>query len=275
MKVSVIVTTRNRAHLVGATIDSILKQTFQDFELIVVDDCSEDDTEKAVRAFNDSRIRYFKNDSGRLVAVNRNYGMSRARGEFIAFCDDDDLWLPEKLEIQLAEFEKDGNLGMVCSNGVVFNDEGDLGIMFVKSWDNYLTYDSILKKRPVRTPSVVLKKIIIDNIGGMNTNPVFYVSEDYEFWLRIARKKYKILYLDLPLWKYRKHTAQLHMEGFTSPIIKLLKPINSALYAEGLISRGYYWRRALWLFAIELLLLTRTMPLASWLWRSIRRVIRL
>ncbi|OGO07564.1 MAG: hypothetical protein A2Y92_06100 [Chloroflexi bacterium RBG_13_57_8] len=271
MKVSIIVPTRNRSHLVGFTIDSILKQTVRDFELIVVDDCSEDDTEKVVKSFNDVRIRYFRHDNARLVAANRNYGMSQAKGEYIAFCDDDDLWLPEKLEKQLVEFEKDSTLDMVCSNGVFFNDTGDLGLMYEKSWDNYLTYDIVLKKRPVQTSTVVLRKGVIDDIGGMNTDPAFYVHQDYEFWLRITRGEYKILYLDVPLIRYRRHAAQRHMETFSLVTTQRLKKINSALHTEGLVSHGYYGRRFLWLLTIELLIHTRTIDVVTRLKRRLRR----
>jgi glycosyltransferase involved in cell wall biosynthesis len=269
MKVSVILPTYNRAHLVIETIDSILKQTFPDFELIVVDDYSQDDTEKVIKAYNDERIRYFRHDSGRLVAVNRNYAMAQARGEYIAFCDDDDLWLPDKLERQLREFDINNSLSMVCANGIYFNDTGDLGIIFKdRFWDNSLTFESILKINPVITSSVIVKKDVIDDVGGMNIDPLFYVREDIEFWLRISRK-YKILYLDLPLVKYRKQTSHLHLEGV--PSVKHSKEMHRLFLDTGFIGRGLYWRLFLRTLVIELLWRTRTVKLASWLRRLLLR----
>ena len=101
MKVSVIIPTFNREHLLKETMEYILNQTFKDFELIIVDNYSSDNTENAVKSYNDKRIRYFKNQNNGVIAVNRNFGIKKARGEFITFCDDDDLWLPQKLEKQL------------------------------------------------------------------------------------------------------------------------------------------------------------------------------
>ena len=250
--------------MVGGAIDSILKQTFPDFELIVVDDCSQDDTGKIVRSRADSRIRYFRHDSGRLIAVNRNFGMSLAEGEYIAFSDDDDLWLPEKLEIELAAFAGDGSIGMVCSDGILFNQAGDINVIYKGRFrDGFFTFDTILKYDPVLTPSVLVKKAVIDGVGGMSTNPVFRVGEDYEYWLRISRK-YKIRYLDLPLVKVRRHAGQLHMSGATSTrhIRRIYRWLRDADYIDG---RRYWWL-VLRMLAIELLWRTRTIRLASWLW---------
>jgi glycosyltransferase involved in cell wall biosynthesis len=271
VKVSVILPTYNRARLVAGTIDSILKQTFRDFELIVIDDYSKDATEKVIKAYADERIRYFRHDSGRLVAVNRNYGMAQACGEYIAFCDDDDLWLPGKLEKQLQEFEKDGSLSMVCANGVFFNDTGDLGLVKDKFWKNPITFKSILRYSPIITSSVIVKKDVIDDVGVMNTDPLFYAGEDYELWLRISRK-YKIRYLYIPLVKLRKHSHSIHLqlEGIAS--IKHLRQMYRWFLKMHFINRGLYWRLFLWTVAIEFLVRTRTVKLASRLRRLLLKI---
>ncbi len=261
MKVSVILTTYNRARLVAEAIDSILQQTFQDFELIIVDDCSSDATENVIAAFTDKRLRYFKNDSGRLVAVNRNYGIAQARGEYIAFCDDDDLWRPEKLERELREFEGEDPPGMVCANGISFDATGDLKVMHGdKINDSSFTLKSLLRYNPVICSSVILKKSVIDDVGGMNTSPLFRVGEDYELWLRIARK-YRIRYLNLPLVKYRVHAQHLKSSGVAS--VKHLREIYRWLRDTDFISRRLYWRLTLRMLAIEFLWRTRTIMLAS------------
>jgi glycosyltransferase involved in cell wall biosynthesis len=268
VKVSVIVPTRNRARLVGATIDSILKQTFHDFELIVVDDCSEDDTEKVVKSFNDSRLRYFRHDNRRLAAANRNYGMSQASGEYIAFCDDDDLWLPEKLGKQLLEFEKDPRIDMVCSNGFLFDDTGDIGIMYRDNIsDSSFTLKSLLRFNPVNTSSVIVKKSVVDDVGGMTTDPVFRTGHDYEFWLRIARH-YQIRYLNQPLTRVRVHARHLKPVGVAS--IKHKREMYRRLRDTHFISPVLYWWLTLRMLAIELLWRTRTITLASRLWRLVR-----
>ena len=103
--VSAIVTTYNRANLIGETINSILKQSFKNFELLIVDDGSTDNTGDVINSFQDKRIVYIKSDNWGGPARPRNIGIKRAKGEYIAFCDDDDLWVKDKLEKQLNIFK--------------------------------------------------------------------------------------------------------------------------------------------------------------------------
>lgn len=205
MKVSVIVPTYNRAHMVTETIDSILNQTFKDFELIVVDNCSSDNTEEVIKSYADKRVRYFKHQNNRIVAVNRNYGISKAQGEYIAFCDDDDLWMPDKLERQLQEFEKDSQIGLVCTNLINFDENGEHGkIVTNELKDSDFTFESLIWRNRIVCSSILVKKKVIDDVGVMDESPEFFTAEDYELWLRIA-KKYKVKYISLPLVKYRNH----------------------------------------------------------------------
>ena len=100
-KVSVIIPTYNRAHLIARSIESVLNQTYREFELIVVDDGSTDNTEEVVKSFNDQRIRYIRYQMNEGAATARNTGIRAARGDYIAFQDSDDEWHPDKLEKQI------------------------------------------------------------------------------------------------------------------------------------------------------------------------------
>lgn len=104
-KVSVIIPTYNRAHLIGRAIKSVLNQTYKDFEIIIVDDGSTDKTEEVVKDFKDERVRYIRREKNKGGSAARNTGIKAARGEYIAFQDSDDEWLPEKLEKQMKAFE--------------------------------------------------------------------------------------------------------------------------------------------------------------------------
>src|SRR4030042_5052103 len=104
--VSIIIPTYNRAHLVMRAINSVLDQSFQDFEIIIVDDASRDNTEKMVSGIRDKRIFYIRHEKNRGGSAARNTGIKQARGEYIAFLDSDDEWLPEKLEKQLKVLEQ-------------------------------------------------------------------------------------------------------------------------------------------------------------------------
>lgn len=103
--ISVILPTYNRAHLLIRALNSILIQTYQDFEILVIDDCSSDNTQCIIEEFKDDRIIYIRHENNRGVAAARNSGLAAAKGQYIAFLDSDDEWLPTKLQRQLESFQ--------------------------------------------------------------------------------------------------------------------------------------------------------------------------
>ena len=111
--VSIIIPTHNRAHMVGRAIRSVLAQTFKDFELILVDDCSTDYTEEAARTFHDRRMVYLRHDENQGASAARNTGVRAARGKYIAFLDSDNEWWCNKLELQVAVLEQTPEIGLV------------------------------------------------------------------------------------------------------------------------------------------------------------------
>ena len=112
-KVSVIIATYNRAALLPRAVNSVLAQTYTDFELIIVDDRSSDDTQEVIRTFTDPRIRVIRHEANRGAAAARNTGISEARGEYIAFLDDDDECMPNRLADQVSVLDANPDVGMV------------------------------------------------------------------------------------------------------------------------------------------------------------------
>ena len=104
--ISIIIPTFNRAHLLERTINSVLKQTYTDFEIIIIDDASQDNTKDIVQRFKNKNIKYLRQNENKGAPAARNRGIQEAKGRYIAFLDSDDEWVPEKLEKQLALFEK-------------------------------------------------------------------------------------------------------------------------------------------------------------------------
>ena len=106
--VSIIMPSWNTGEFIAESIQSVLNQTYTNWELIIIDDCSSDDTDQIIESFNDERIKYLKNEKNCGAALTRNRGLREARGEWIAFLDSDDLWMPEKLEHQIDFMKKNG-----------------------------------------------------------------------------------------------------------------------------------------------------------------------
>lgn len=137
--VSVIMPSWNTAKYIGDSIQSVIDQTYQNWELIIVDDCSTDNTDDVVASFNDSRIKYFKNSKNSGAALTRNRALREAVGEWIAFLDSDDLWKPEKLEKQVSF--------MIRNNYVFSYHEYEKIDEESKSLNTYVTGPSVVTKR--------------------------------------------------------------------------------------------------------------------------------
>ena len=144
--ISVIIPTYNRAGVLGRSIKSVLAQTYCDFELLVVDDGSTDNTDEVMKSFNDPRICFLKHEKNRGFPAALNTGIKAARGEYIAFQDSDDEWLPAKLERQMALFKQDdkGDLGLVLCEVLATDGRGDLRI--IPRLD-LLSYEKLLPHR--------------------------------------------------------------------------------------------------------------------------------
>ncbi|MDY3846132.1 MAG: glycosyltransferase [Eubacteriales bacterium] len=121
--VSIIMPSYNTGRFIRESIDSVINQTYKNWELLIVDDCSTDDTDEAVSSFDDARIRYLKNEKNSGAAVSRNYAIREAKGEWIAFLDSDDIWVPEKLEKQL-KFMADNGLFFSYTNYEKIDEDG-------------------------------------------------------------------------------------------------------------------------------------------------------
>lgn len=181
--VSVIVPTYNRVYLFPKTIKSILDQDYQNIELLVVDDGSSDNTSDVIKENKDSRIIYIKKQN-RGPASARNFGIKKAKGKYIAFCDDDDIFLPGKLKRQIIFLEENSHLAFCYTNGIIVQN-GERRRFLPKLTQNSLS-KLLFENSQILTPSVVAKTKIVKNLGGFSESIRF--CEDYDLWLRIAQK---------------------------------------------------------------------------------------
>jgi len=195
--ISVIIPSYNRAHLIEKCINSVLKQTNQDFEIIVVDDGSTDETESVVKNLNDKRICYVKHDSNKGVSNALNTGIRLSKGEFISFLGSDDEWLPGKLEKELKAFENAGTrLGVVYSGlwQIGSNRKRYVPRKGIKKKDGHI-HSELLNGNFVHGLSLI-KKSCFDKVGLFDENLPGLV--DWELYLRIS-KFYEFKFVDEPL----------------------------------------------------------------------------
>ena len=197
-KVSIVIPTHNRAHLIRRAIGSVLNQIYQDFEIIIVDDASTDNTREVVESFNDKRIRYIRHENKRGAAAARNTGITSASGKYIAFQDSDDKWLPEKLGRQVEILETSpSEVGVVHTkfSRIIDNEKVYLTWTTIHTRETDI-HKKLLKGNFIGTPTTLLKKECFERVGMFDER--LTQLEDWEMWIRIS-KYHHFKYLDDPL----------------------------------------------------------------------------
>lgn len=225
--VSVVIPTYNRAHLLKRAIQSVLNQTYQDFELIIVNDGSTDETEEVIKTFADDRISYIRHDKNRGMSIALNSGLERARGEFIAFQDSDDEWIPNKLERQMEVFKNlPEHFGVIYTSFVHI--KGDRRKLLPPSPKSGYIYSDILKERDtcwIAQPSVLIRKECFEKVGFFDENLPSLL--DWDMWLRLS-KHYHFYHLNEVLCKIHE-----------SPTDSLIFDRRKFLIAEELVFKKY------------------------------------
>lgn len=204
--VSIVLPTYNRAEYLPRSIDSVLRQTFDDFELIVVDDASTDGTRSVVEGYDDDRVTYVSHDENRGPSAARNTGLEIVRGEFVTFIDSDDEFVPTFLETSLR----------------ALRDEPDDCAGTAVTYENHKTYkDYEVEMNPVppvmsgmdvigdaipRVGGLMLRSTVVSEIGRFDEQQPY--NEDVDYWIRLFQNGYYLVGIGEPLYRYYKHGDQ-------------------------------------------------------------------
>ena len=186
--VSIIIPTYNRAEDLKRALQSVFDQTFTNWEVVIVDNHSVDDTDSLIKSFNNQKIKLFKIHNSGIISASRNLGLKHALGEYIAFLDSDDWWLPKKLEESIKY--------MIQGADIVYHD-----LFYVTKSDQRFNwrrvrgrklkspvfYDLLESGNALPNSSVVVRKKLLNEIKGLSEDKDMVSSEDYDAWLRIAR----------------------------------------------------------------------------------------
>ncbi len=201
--VSVVIPTYNHAHFLRSSLGSVVNQTFGDWEVVVVNNYSTDDTESVVQSFNDERITLVNFLNHGVIAAGRNEGIRLSRGEFVAFLDSDDEWQPEKLEKCIHALRAGADL--VChAERWVGGDRPERVVQYgpaeKSSWRGLL-----LDQNRVSTSATVVRRSCLERAGLFDESAEFITAEDYEMWMKLARLGCTFQFLPDVLGEYRRH----------------------------------------------------------------------
>jgi teichuronic acid biosynthesis glycosyltransferase TuaG len=239
--VSIITPAYKAAGYVAHTIKSVLDQTYPHWEMIIVDDCSPDNTGEVVgqTAGGDPRIRLIRQEKNGGPAAARNTALMAAKGRWIAFLDSDDLWMPDKLQVSL-DFSKKNNIGFLHTGYRRISFDGKLTGEYITP-PKTLTYRSLLGNTAIATSTVMIDK---DICGEIKMRKAYY--DDFVCWLEITKRGNNAYGLDLDLMRYRVVTNSVsrnkrrsaHEVWKTYREIEKLNIVNSIWYFVNYATRA-------------------------------------
>jgi len=202
-KVSIVLPTYNGEKYLRESVDSVIKQTFTDWELIIVNDCSIDSTPQIAEEYakNDSRIRVLHNKTNQKLPSSLNIGFREAKGDFLTWTSDDNLYLPTAIEKLYSYLMSNDDIYMVCSNMNLIDSDGDI-------IGPNIPYDPIeIYMNNSVGASFMYRRDVLDEVGEYDTSK--FLVEDHDYWLRILFKYGKIGYIGENLYLYRTHPDSL------------------------------------------------------------------
>ena len=206
--VSVIIHTYNNEKFIAETVESVLNQTYKDYEIIVVDDGSVDGTRDALMPYM-QKIRYHYKENGGIASA-KNAGIGLSQAEFVAFLDHDDLWVPDKLQLQMEHFNENPQIGLVYAKYTSFRDGKELRTKPEKGYSGWI-FKELLSKSFIQTSTVVVKRECLDAVGPYDET--FSLGDEYDMFLRIAQK-FQCGFVDKGLTRYRVHDTNASNNDF-------------------------------------------------------------
>lgn len=215
--VSIIMGVYNEEAHLRNCLESVIKQTYRNWECIICDDCSTDSSKEILYEYQkkDGRFIILENDQNSRLAASLNNCLSIARGKYIARMDADDLCLPSRLQSQVQFLEENQEIDCVGSAVIVYDETGDKGIRLCKE---YPQKEDLLHANPFAHPTVIIKKSVMDVLGGYTVSRDTRRAEDLDLWFRFFHADYKGYNMQKPLYKYHESEEDMQKRTFKAAL---------------------------------------------------------
>ncbi|MBL8014072.1 MAG: glycosyltransferase [Candidatus Omnitrophica bacterium] len=213
--ISIVMSVYNGSEFLHAAIDSILNQSYQNFEFIIINDASTESTEDIVKSYTDSRIVYVRNSTNLGLTANLNKGLALARGEFVARQDDDDVSSPDRLEKQLQFLVTHPDIMIVGSIVNLIDREGKVFSTWRMPTEDKEIKELLNKGSAFCHGAVLFRKVAVDTVGGYREKAKYV--EDYDLWLRLA-ERYQMANIEQPLYSLRRSISSISTKNLDKQI---------------------------------------------------------
>lgn len=201
VKFSVVIPTYNSAWCIKRSLESVLNQTYKNFEILVIDNYSDDGTFSLIKDYRDSRVRFFRIHNNGIIAASRNKGIREAQGEWICFLDSDDWWTENKLESCVPYLQ---GYDIIYHDLYIFKKDRIIhrnNKKMLLSKEHFME-EILLGENPIANSSVVIRKQIVDKVGFLTEDVRLVTVEDIDYWLRVLQTTSRVKYIALQLGYY-------------------------------------------------------------------------
>ena len=207
-KVSVVIATHDHAHFLPDCLNSVRAQTYKDYEVILVDNGSKDNTKEVVKRLTWDKLKYFYQEDTGSVAGPRNTGLKHSSGKYVSFLDSDDLWYPEKLSKAMKVFNDHADADIV-SHELLETVEGKASRVLKVGPGSDNMFELLLQGNRLLGSATTIKRSVLMEVNGIDESKCFVHVEDYETWLRLAHMGKKFYFIHETLGEYRVHKKNL------------------------------------------------------------------
>ena len=201
--VSIVIPTYNHAPMLQRALATVIEQTYQNWNAIVVNNYSTDNTLEVVASFNDPRIQCVNFRNNGVIGASRNEGIALATGKYVAFLDSDDTWFPTKIEKCVASLENGSDL--VCHAEYWIDESGNSRLVAYGPSEAATHHNLIYKGNRISTSATMVRATLLKEVNGFDVSPELISTEDYDLWIRLAAKSSKFAFINEPLGEYHRH----------------------------------------------------------------------
>ena len=236
--VSIVIPTYNHAPMLQRALATVVEQKYQNWNAIVVNNFSTDNTLEVVAAFNDPRIQCVNFRNNGVIGASRNEGIALATGKYVAFLDSDDTWFPTKLE-KCVEILDSGS-DLVCHAEYWIDESGKSRLVAYGPSEAATHHNLIYKGNRISTSATVVRAALLKEVHGFDVAPELISTEDYDLWIRLAAKSDKFAFISEPLGEYHRHdnNVSANIEKHLAAELALLaKHFSTNTRFENMIAR--------------------------------------
>ena len=236
--VSIVIPTYNHAPMLQRALATVVEQTYQNWNAIVVNNHSTDNTLEVVAAFNDPRIQCINFHNNGVIGASRNEGIARATGEYIAFLDSDDTWFPTKIEKCVAVLNNGSDL--VCHAEYWIDEQGKSRLVVYGPSEAATHHNLIYRGNRISTSATMVRASLLKEVNGFDVSPELISTEDYDLWIRLAAKSNKFAFIDEPLGEYHRHDKNVSAnidKHLAAELALLAKHFSANAQIENVLAR--------------------------------------